>query len=99
MDIGVITATAPSATFVQSHVPPTPTSMTATSTGASANTAKAIAVNPPKKDSEGGGEGPGAERPPAPANPPRDRGQVRAGEQAGSQPAGPQQCLGHPGGG
>jgi len=54
MDIGVITATAPSATFVQSHVPPTPTSMTATSTGASANTANAIAVSTSKKDSEAG---------------------------------------------
>ena len=42
MEIGVITATAPSATLVLSHVPPMPTSMTATSTGASAKVAKAM---------------------------------------------------------
>jgi hypothetical protein len=39
MPIGVMTATAGSATLVESQVPPRPTSTTATSTGASANTA------------------------------------------------------------
>ncbi len=42
--IGVTTATVPSATFVASQVPPSPTSITATSTGASANAANAIPV-------------------------------------------------------
>ena len=43
--IGVMTATWPSATFVESHVPPSPTSTIATSTGASANAENAIAVS------------------------------------------------------
>ena len=50
-EIGVSTATVPSATLVLSQVPPMPTSMTATSTGASANIAKAMPVNTSKKDS------------------------------------------------
>ena len=41
----------------------------------------------------------GAERLAVHADPLPDRGQVRAGEQAGSQPAGAQQRLDHPGGG
>ena len=48
---GVTTATVPSATFVESQVPPSPTSTIATSTGASANTANAIAVITSKNDS------------------------------------------------
>ena len=47
---GVITATAPSATLVQSSLPPTPTSRTITSTGVSAKIAKAIPVSTSKKD-------------------------------------------------
>ena len=50
MEIGVMTATTPSATFVQSSRPPTPTSRTITSTGVSAKTAKAIPVSTSKKD-------------------------------------------------
>ena len=42
---GVTTATWPSATFVASQAPPSPTSTMATSTGASANAAYAIATN------------------------------------------------------
>ena len=49
--IGVITATAPSATLVASQRPPMPTSMTATSTGASANAANIMPVSTSKKDS------------------------------------------------
>ena len=49
--IGVITATAPSATLVASHRPPSPTSITAASTGASANAAKPIAVSTSNFDS------------------------------------------------
>src|SRR5215469_15058586 len=49
-DIGVTTATAPSATFVLSQVPPMPTSSTQTSTGASANTEKAIPTSTSKND-------------------------------------------------
>ena len=52
--IGVITATAPSATLVQSSLPPTPTSSTITSTGVSAKIAKAIPVSTSKKDIETG---------------------------------------------
>ena len=48
--IGVITATCASATLVQSHVPPSPTSRTATSTGASAKAAKAMPVTTSKND-------------------------------------------------
>ena len=51
--IGVTTATSPSATLVESQLPPRPTSMTATSTGASANAANAITVNTSKNDSRG----------------------------------------------
>ena len=43
--MGVITATWPSATLVESQVPPRPTSTTATSTGASANAENAMAVS------------------------------------------------------
>ncbi len=50
MAIGVMTATAPSATLVQSSLPPTPTSMTITSTGVSAKMAKAMPVRTSKKD-------------------------------------------------
>ena len=39
IEMGVTTATLPSATLVASHTPPRPTSTIATSTGASANTA------------------------------------------------------------
>ena len=48
---GVITETVPSATLVESQVPPRPTSMIATSTGASAKTANAIPVITSKNDS------------------------------------------------
>ncbi len=47
--IGVKTATCPSATFVESHSPPIPTSITMTSTGASAKVAKASTVSASKK--------------------------------------------------
>jgi hypothetical protein len=47
--MGVNTATCPSATFVESHSPPIPTSSTMTSTGASAKHAKASTVSASKK--------------------------------------------------
>ncbi len=47
--IGVNTATCPSATLVESHSPPIPTSSTTTSTGASAKQAKASTVSVSKK--------------------------------------------------
>ena len=47
--IGVKTATCPSATLVESHSPPMPTSSTMTSTGASAKQAKANTVSASKK--------------------------------------------------
>ena len=47
--IGVNTATCPSATLVESHSPPMPTSSTTTSTGASAKHAKASTVSASKK--------------------------------------------------
>ena len=50
IEIGVMTATTPSATLVQSSLPPTPTSSTTTSTGVSAKIAKAIPVSTSKKD-------------------------------------------------
>ena len=50
IEIGVITATTPSATLVQSSLPPTPTSRTTTSTGVSAKIAKTIPVSTSKKD-------------------------------------------------
>ena len=46
--IGVKTATWPSATLVESHSPPMPTSITATSTGASAKLEKASTVSASK---------------------------------------------------
>ena len=49
-ETGVTTATVPSAMFVESQVPPMPTSIIATSTGASANAANAIAVSTSKND-------------------------------------------------
>ncbi len=52
--IGVITATAPSATLVASQRPPRPTSITATSTGASAKAANIIPVRTSKKDRRAG---------------------------------------------
>ena len=51
---GPITATAPSATLVASHLPPRPTSITATSTGASANAANIMPVSTSKNDSAAG---------------------------------------------
>ncbi len=50
-ETGVTTATAPSAMFVASQVPPSPTSTIATSTGTSAKIAKAMPVSTSKKDS------------------------------------------------
>ena len=50
IEIGVTTATAPSATFVASSRPPTPTSSTITSTGVSAKIANAMPVRTSKKD-------------------------------------------------
>ena len=47
---GVTTATFPSATLVESHRPPRPTSSTVTSTGASVNTANPSAVTASKND-------------------------------------------------
>ena len=47
--IGVTTETTPSATFVESQVPPIPTSSTTTSTGSSAKIAKASTVTDSKK--------------------------------------------------
>ena len=47
--MGVNTATCPSATFVESHSPPMPTSITPTSIGASAKVAKASTVSASKK--------------------------------------------------
>ena len=49
--MGVITATAASATLVLSQVPPRPTSMTAASTGASPKAENAIAVRISNLDS------------------------------------------------
>ena len=49
--IGVTTATVPSATFVASQRPPSPTSTIPASTGASANAAKPIAVSTSNLDS------------------------------------------------
>ena len=49
-EIGVMIATTPSATFVESCRPPTPTSSTITSTGVSAKIAKAMPVRTSKKD-------------------------------------------------
>ena len=46
--IGAKTATCPSATFVESHSPPMPTSSTMTSTGASAKIANARTVSASK---------------------------------------------------
>ena len=53
MAIGVKTATSPSATLVESHAPPMPTSSTATSTGASAKAANASTVSTSKNVSRG----------------------------------------------
>ncbi len=50
-EMGVTTATAPSATLVASQVPPRPTSMTATSTGTSAKMANAMPVRTSKNES------------------------------------------------
>jgi hypothetical protein len=48
--IGMITDTSASTTFVASHCPPIPTSITPTSTGCSANAAKASAVTASKNE-------------------------------------------------